>query len=91
MEAYLSAGHLKRFGTLEARDLTMRQCPELRFEIDEAVEGVRKTMELLDENRRHRLGQQEANGEKDAPGPEDPGNGEETDFTALGRPQETDG
>ena len=83
-----AGGYIRR---LVARDLTMRQCPELRFEIDEAVEGVRKTMELLDENRRHRLGQQEANGEEDAPGLEDPANGGETDSTALGRPQETDG
>ena len=82
-----AGGYIRR---LVARDLTMRQCPELRFEIDEAVEQVRRTMELLDENRRHRLEQQEANGEEDVPGPETLGKEGETDSTALGRPQETD-
>ncbi len=57
---------------LVARNRTMRQCPELRFEIDEAVEGVRKTMELLDENRRERLEREEANGEEDAPRADEP-------------------
>jgi ribosome-binding factor A len=45
-----AAGFIQR--TL-ARELTIRQCPELRFEIDEQVKRVRRTMELLAENRRH--------------------------------------
>ena len=35
-----------------AQALSIRQCPEVRFEIDEAVKGARRTMELLEENRR---------------------------------------
>lgn len=37
---------------LVAQALTLRQCPELRFEIDETSKKVRKTMEILAENRR---------------------------------------
>jgi ribosome-binding factor A len=37
---------------LLAGALTLRHCPELRFEIDEAAKGVRRTLELLAENRR---------------------------------------
>jgi hypothetical protein len=55
-----------------AHNLTMRQCPELRFEIDEAVEGVRKTMELLAENQRKRLEREEANGEEGVPRADEP-------------------
>ncbi|MFQ5591938.1 MAG: 30S ribosome-binding factor RbfA [Phycisphaerae bacterium] len=43
-----AAGYIQR---LLARELTMRHCPELRFEIDEAAEGLRRTMELLAENK----------------------------------------
>lgn len=32
--------------------LTMRQCPELKFNIDEQAKGAKRTMALLDENRR---------------------------------------
>ena len=32
--------------------LTMRQCPELKFNIDEQAKGAQRTMALLDENRR---------------------------------------
>lgn len=35
-----------------ARRLPLRQCPELRFEIDRAAKEARRTMELLEENRR---------------------------------------
>jgi len=37
---------------LVAKELQLRQCPELRFSVDERVKGVRRTMDLLDENRR---------------------------------------
>lgn len=36
-----------------AGELTIRQCPELRFEIDERAKRVRETMQLLAENRRN--------------------------------------
>ncbi|MBI1825918.1 MAG: 30S ribosome-binding factor RbfA [Planctomycetes bacterium] len=35
-----------------ARELTMRQCPELRFSVDDVAKKVKATMRLLDENRR---------------------------------------
>jgi ribosome-binding factor A len=35
-----------------AQVLSVRQCPEVRFEIDHAAKGARRTMELLEENRR---------------------------------------
>lgn len=35
-----------------ARELAVRQCPELRFEIDESAKRVQHTLELLDHNRR---------------------------------------
>lgn len=37
-----------------AHELSLRQCPEIRFEVDESWKRVKKTMELLDENRRSR-------------------------------------
>ena len=36
-----------------AKELDMRQCPELRFETDEQLKKVKHTLQLLDENRRH--------------------------------------
>ncbi len=36
---------------LVAEQVEMRQCPELRFELDEVARKVRETMALLDENR----------------------------------------
>lgn len=44
-----AVGYIQR---LVARELSIRHCPELRFAIDEAAKSARKTMELLDENRR---------------------------------------
>jgi len=35
-----------------AQALSIRQCPEVRFEIDQAAKEARRTMELLEENRR---------------------------------------
>lgn len=36
---------------LVAEQIDMRQCPELRFEMDEVAKKVRQTMMLLDQNR----------------------------------------
>jgi len=36
-----------------AKGLDMRQCPELRFEIDEQLKKVKHTLQLLNENRRN--------------------------------------
>ena len=44
-----AAGYIQR---MVAGELSIRQCPELRFEIDRAVKGVRRTMELLEDIRR---------------------------------------
>lgn len=44
-----ATGFLQR---MVARELCIRQCPELRFEIDAGVKGARRTLELLAENRR---------------------------------------
>ncbi len=44
-----AAGYIQR---MVAGELSIRQCPELRFEIDKAVKGVRRTMELLEDIRR---------------------------------------
>lgn len=45
-----AAGYIQR---MLARELSLRQCPELRFEIDEAAKRTRQTMDLLAENRRN--------------------------------------
>lgn len=45
-----AAGYIQR---MVAGELSIRQCPELRFEIDGVAKGVRRTMELLAENRRN--------------------------------------
>lgn len=46
-----AGGFLRR---LLAQELDMRQCPELRFEIDEGLKKVKHTLELMSENRRNR-------------------------------------
>lgn len=46
-----AAGRIQR--TL-ASVLQIRQCPRLRFAVDESVKGVRDTMRVLDGNRRDR-------------------------------------
>ncbi len=43
-----ASGFLQRF---VAQALTMRQCPELRFQLDESAKIVRETLQLLAENR----------------------------------------
>lgn len=35
-----------------AQELSLRQCPELRFDIDESAKRARQTLALLDQNRR---------------------------------------
>lgn len=37
-----------------ARSLNLRQCPELRFRVDESWKEARRTLELIEENRRNR-------------------------------------
>jgi ribosome-binding factor A len=37
-----------------AHEIGLRQCPELRFEVDETLKKVKQTMQLLDENRRNK-------------------------------------
>jgi ribosome-binding factor A len=44
-----AAGFIQR---LVASQLSIRHCPELRFAIDEVAKNVRRTMELLADNRR---------------------------------------
>lgn len=44
-----AAGFIQR---TVARELSIRQCPELKFDIDDQAKKVRRTMELLAENRR---------------------------------------
>ena len=44
-----AGGFLQR---LVARELSIRQCPELRFDIDERPKKVRQMMDLLEKNRR---------------------------------------
>jgi ribosome-binding factor A len=43
-----AGGHLRR---ILARELDLRLCPEIRFDVDETAKKVRETMRLLDENR----------------------------------------
>ena len=43
-----AGGYIQR---MVARELTMRQCPELRFEIDQRAKRVQQTMRILEENR----------------------------------------
>lgn len=44
-----AVGFLQR---IVAAELNIRQCPQLRFEIDESLKKVRQTLEILDRNRR---------------------------------------
>lgn len=65
-------GFLQR---LLAEELPMRQCPALRFEIDEGVKGARRTLALLSELRHRELADgacaesSEVEGAEDAAGP----------------------
>ncbi len=66
-----AAGYIQR---MVAQELDMRQCPELRFEIDKTLKKVKHTLELLRENRRTRpdLFPPEEWDKPSAPGAEDP-------------------
>ncbi len=46
-----AAGFLQR---MLAGRLDIRQCPELRFKVDEAAKRARETIRLIEENRRNR-------------------------------------
>ncbi len=46
-----AGGFLQR---LVARELSIRQCPAIRFDIDERAKKVRRMMDLLEKNRRER-------------------------------------
>jgi len=46
-----AGGYLQR---MVAQELRVRQCPELRFEMDEAAKRARETMRLISENIRNR-------------------------------------
>lgn len=52
-----AAGFIQR---MVAEGLPLRQCPMLRFEVDERAKGARRTMELLAENLRNDPGLAEA-------------------------------
>lgn len=72
-----AAGFIQR--TL-ARELPVRQCPELRFDLDQGVKEARRTMELLAENQRVESeclagDTAEGQGAADTSGTDDPGNG----------------
>ena len=43
-----AAGYIKR---MIAEELQLRQCPELRFFVDEGAKTARRTLELIEENR----------------------------------------
>ncbi|MGI0149131.1 MAG: 30S ribosome-binding factor RbfA [Thermoplasmata archaeon] len=60
-----AAGHMQR---ILGGQLTMRQCPALRFEVDESVKIARRTLELLaEEHRKHpEVFPQDASSEADA-------------------------
>ena len=72
---------------LVAEQLEVRQCPEIRFQIDESAKRIRETMRLLDENRRrepHLYEDIPVSEEADEAQTEDIGpNGEEDDVSAT--------
>jgi ribosome-binding factor A len=75
-----AAGFVQR---MLARQLPVRHCPELRFEIDAGAKGARRTLELLDANR-----QKEP--ELYSPGP-DPGGSAAGDGEEEGRAEGSPG
>jgi ribosome-binding factor A len=44
-----AAGHVRR---ILAQELSLRHCPEVRFEVDESAKKARETLRLLEENRK---------------------------------------
>ena len=76
-----AGGFLQR---LVARELSIRQCPEIRFDIDERAKMVQQMMDLLEKNRRERPAMFEDNdGMSDSPAADGetdvPGGGDEPD------------
>ena len=76
-----AGGFLQR---LVARELSIRQCPAIRFDIDERAKKVRQMMDLLDKNRREQSGLfEDDDGMPDSLAadfePEVPGRGDEPD------------
>lgn len=76
-----AGGFLQR---LVARELSIRQCPEIRFDLDERAKKVRQMLDLLEKNRRERPAMFADNdGLSDSPAadldPEVPGSGDEPD------------
>lgn len=74
-----AGGFLQR---LVARELSIRQCPEIRFDIDERAKKVREMMDLLEKNRRERPAMfEDTDGMSDLPAsdfdPEVPSSGDE--------------
>ncbi len=76
-----ATGFLQR---VVAHQLGIRQCPELRFEVDETVRQVRETMRLLDDNRRERAEQPEFGELEDTIGDDDAATGETMNNDATG-------
>jgi ribosome-binding factor A len=70
-----AAGHIQRQVAAAVR---MRQCPQLRFMVDESVKAARETLSILEENRRRNpelytdLDDPERNDEVDDEGRTDP-------------------
>ncbi len=76
-----AGGFLQR---LVARELSIRQCPEIRFDIDERAKKVQQMMDLLEKNRRERPAMfEDHDGMPDSPAadlePEVPGTSDEPD------------
>ena len=76
-----AAGFLQR---MVAHQLGIRQCPQVRFEVDETVRQVRETMRLLDENRRERAEHSEFGELEDTIGDDDAATGETMNNDAIG-------
>lgn len=71
-----ATGYIQR---IVARELSIRHCPELRFEIDEAAKGTRRTLQLLEENRRNQPGLFQTDEGADVDRLGDPGSGDQKD------------
>jgi ribosome-binding factor A len=62
-----AAGFVQR---MVAKELTMRQCPEIRFNVDDVAKKVKITMRILDENRRMMEEREAGKSPDEAPGPD---------------------
>ncbi len=79
-----AGGYLQR---MVAGQLTMRHCPELRFEIDKTAKHVRRTLELLRENRAEQPELYEADGRLDPDRMDEPRVGNATDTAPSTGPE----